>query len=86
MSHENIYQFINEYNINNEVRASYNSIINIIDNSAYNLINEIDYRNDIINPIYYDTYIINNILSLLYLFSCDTRELIVFNISFLDSL
>ena len=62
MSHENIYQFINEYNINNEVRASYNSIINIIDNSANNLINEIDYRNNIINPIYYDTYIINNIL------------------------
>jgi hypothetical protein len=62
MSQQYIYQFINEYNINNEVRASYNSIINTIDYPANNVINEIHYRNNIVNPIYYDTYIINNIL------------------------
>jgi hypothetical protein len=58
MAQQNIYQFINEYDINNGVRASYNSIINIIDNSLYNYINEINHNYNSTNS---DTNIFNNI-------------------------
>jgi hypothetical protein len=61
MAHDNIYQFINRYNINDEVRASYNSSITIINNTInntfINYINEI-YERD--NYIIYYTNIVND--------------------------
>lgn len=60
MAQQNIYQFINEYDIFNGVRASYNSSINTIDNSRNNYINQINYIHDInelvINYINYNNF------------------------------
>lgn len=61
MSHQNIYHYINEYN--NEIRASYNSPIDLINDNYFNNIIDINSQR---NSIYYNTYhpllniIINN--------------------------
>lgn len=64
MSYENIYQFINEYN--NEIRASYNSRIDIINNNLANFennyFNNIEDLNSQINSIYNNSYPYINIL------------------------
>ena len=54
MSSQNIYQFINEYN--NEIRASYNSRIDIINNIQNNYFNNIEDINNQINSIYNNSY------------------------------
>ena len=60
MAQTNIYQFINEYDINSEVRASYNSNSDIIDNSSTNYINIMNNYN------YIDIHIINYMLNYTY--------------------